>query len=132
MENNTIDLYGKCPNCKATWDGGDILEELKKLDIHMGRPEKEILELASHFGYTKENKKRFTRVIHNEIRGEHDGVSFTQCPLCKHVWNRFTGLHFPTLQEGIAAGNLKPNSNSQPIQEEAMSETFDDTPQEEE
>lgn len=83
---------GPCPKCDADWDGGDIYEQLKALDTYKEKSDEEIKMIASHFGWTEENKVRSTKLIGIEVRERYDGISYYQCPNCKQVWDRWTRM----------------------------------------
>ena len=65
-----IDKFGSCPKCKASWDGGDIPENIRQ---HYSPPYK------------------WSKLVGIEIQGKYDGVSYWQCPICKTTWDRWTG-----------------------------------------
>lgn len=65
-----LDHYSKCPECDASWDGGDIPEANRK---YYAPPYK------------------WSRLIGIEILHKYDGVSFWQCPDCPARWDRWTG-----------------------------------------
>lgn len=110
-----LDRHGDCPNCKASWDGGDIYETLSMMDIHIAKPPSDVLKLAEQFGWTKENKKRFSNIISHEIESStytttNDinskaskkitvSTTFYQCPKCLHAFIPLTGKHFDSLNE---------------------------------
>lgn len=80
-----LDKYGLCPNCKTSWDGGDILEEVTKLDVYIHKTYKELASIAENYGWTEFNKIRFTR-LSTTIRA--DKTLYT-CPeiRCAHVFD---------------------------------------------
>lgn len=80
----------ECPVCGANWNAGDIYEVLRNHDGYKGWTNEKILEAASHYGWSKENPKHFTRLIGIEILGQYDGVSIWRCPDCGSEWDRFT------------------------------------------
>lgn len=89
----------ECPSCKASWDGGSILETfLKQRD--QAKPG------GFRYGWTDEEVEkdmkecysppyRWGREIGIELAYDHplhyDGVSYWECPDCKTTFNRFTG-----------------------------------------
>lgn len=84
---NTIDRYGECPNCQVSWDGGNILQEMIKLDILIGETYENILSMANkNYGYTVENQKRFSNLISRELKDETKTIVY-QCPECRQVFN---------------------------------------------
>ncbi len=88
-----LDRYGCCPNCKTSWDGGDLFESLRSLDLYKANSDEEIQNIARNYGWTPENRIHSSRLIGIEIRGLYDGVAFYRCPntLCNSTWSRFTG-----------------------------------------
>jgi rubredoxin len=68
-----MDKIMKCPVCRASWDGGEMPEDVR----HYFSP-----------------PYRWTRLVGIELPPEHpdhiDGVSFWQCPDCGTTWDRFT------------------------------------------
>lgn len=77
-----------CPKCNAQWKGEDIYEKFKSL--YKDKSEKEILDIASSYGWTKENKKCFSNLIGLQIQGVYDGVLYWKCPNCQTQWGRFS------------------------------------------
>jgi pyrrolidone-carboxylate peptidase len=63
-----LDRLGNCPNCGAKWDGGDVMEQLSKLDTLTHVNEDEIKKLARSMGWTEENKTRFTKLMVKDYR----------------------------------------------------------------
>jgi rubredoxin len=87
-----------CPACGSSWDAGDILERFVALraegdSYYKNKTDAELQEIASQYGWTPENPKRFSRLIGVELPYSHpnhyDGVSFWRCPDCKVQWSRF-------------------------------------------
>lgn len=67
-----------CRYCGINLDDGDIFEELAKANIY---DEAELLRVAHSLGWTKENKKRFSKCVVVEQYSK-----FEICPECKGVW----------------------------------------------
>lgn len=90
-----IDRFGICPNCKTSWDSGDIVEILSKLDCNSGKSEAEIKSLAANYGWFEHNKVHFSTLISHEI----DGRNLLECPniVCGHIFDRFTGQEYKSL-----------------------------------
>jgi hypothetical protein len=98
QETAQLDHAGVCPKCHVSWDGGDIFERMRALQI-MGEPyygsktAEELRDCARDYGWTPENKKRFSKLIGVELPHDHpdhyDGVSFWRCPACEHQWPVF-------------------------------------------
>lgn len=98
-----INRHGSCPNCEKGWDGGDILEELKKMDVFKAKTDQEMLQIASNYGYTTSNPLRFTKLETIEMPIEQR--NFWRCPHCLHVWDKITNKHYVNLQQGLNNGN---------------------------
>lgn len=91
-----IDKHGSCPNCEYGWDGGDILETVSQLSVFIGKEPHEIKRIAADcYGYTENNKTRFTNLKQIEIPVED--ISVWQCPRCNHVWDKVTNHHYKSL-----------------------------------
>ena len=75
-----------CPLCNANWKQSDIADHFEST----GCSREEAEEKASHYGWTKENKLFFSRLIGIEIEGGYDGISEWMCPDCESKWDRFT------------------------------------------
>ena len=105
MENNNLetldieklDRNGYCPVCKTNWDNGDILEELSKLDLYSSKTHKEMLEIASNYGYSVDKPNRFSKLLIVEIR--ENNTSYCECPSCKHIWDVSTGKHYNNINQ---------------------------------
>lgn len=97
-----------CPECKASWDNGDIYEYYLEAKFNPNHEDHtvfsnkslaEIKKMAKKFGWTEKNKKRFSRVVGIDCSlsldanddEAYDGVSYWQCPDCKVAWHRFKG-----------------------------------------
>jgi hypothetical protein len=79
----------ECPRCGITWEGEEIPMVLAGSGDYNSR--EEILEAASHYGWTRHNRKCFSiNVIGIEIPG-YDGVSIWHCTGCGAHINRFSG-----------------------------------------
>lgn len=122
-QQQAIDKFGTCPNpdCQENWDGGDILDKLKAMDLYMDKPDEFVRRVAEQaYGYTKENPKKFSKAIQLQaILEDHkcppDNVrglrlvnssiepTLIQCPKCMNVWNAETGEHYPNLLEAKIA-----------------------------
>lgn len=89
-----INRHGNCPVCDPpfSWDGGDILEEIRKIGAFSTKTEPELLEIAANcYGYTPDNKARFTKLASVEI--PLHGINVWECPKCYHVWDKVTFKH---------------------------------------
>lgn len=97
-----------CPECKASWDGGDIYEHFleakfnsyhEQHEYYKGKTLIEVKEAAVSYGWSDENQLRFGKVIGIDCSFDlnanddekYDGVSYWQCPECEIAWHRFTG-----------------------------------------
>lgn len=73
-------LLDPCPHCGFELDNGDIYEALKDNILYRHLSEEELVSLAQRYGWTKENKKRFSqRVIVQPVDGT---PQFVKCPYC--------------------------------------------------
>lgn len=81
----------ECPECKASWDGGDIYQYFRNSSKYSDKTDEEIEDIVSSYGWTKENPKRFSKLIGIEVLGRYDGISYWKCPECETIWDRFTG-----------------------------------------
>lgn len=81
-----LDRFGKCPECDADWDAGDIFDILRRQVFYTNTSDEELRTLVES-SYSPPYK--FSRLIGVEIRGKYDGVWKWQCPDCKHEWPRF-------------------------------------------
>ncbi len=104
-----------CPECKTSWDGGDILEELVRLkDEGMGYQDysdEDLIKAAGDYGWTSENKKRFGNLIGMELSMDdpehYDGVSYWACPECGVAWCRWTGERTERFVKAITERNRR-------------------------
>lgn len=68
----------KCPYCDFQLDDGDIYERF----LEFGKTEDAALEIAKLYGWTEENKERFSKILavydYKEDRTDH-----YECPECK-------------------------------------------------
>lgn len=83
---------GYCPKCKTSWDGGDVLEELNKLERLKHLNENEIKRIAEELGWTEENGKRFSKLISFQLPMNHpnysDEIEYYLCPCCKTTFEQ--------------------------------------------
>ena len=104
-----------CPECKANWDGGDILEELVRLKdegtFYQNYSDADLIKAAGDYGWTQENKKRFSHLIGMELSMDdpehYDGVSYWICPECGVGWCRWTGERTDRFVETITERNRR-------------------------
>lgn len=87
-----ITAKGFCPKCKISWDGGDILEELGKLERLKHLNENEIKTMAEELGWTKDNEKRFTKLVFFQLPINHpqyfDEIDYYLCPGCRATFEQ--------------------------------------------
>ncbi len=55
-----ISAYGYCPRCNNNWDNGDIFKFLKKINPNLS--DEELIKKSNYYGWTIENKKRFSKL----------------------------------------------------------------------
>lgn len=94
MDKVQIDKLDNCPKCGTQWKGEDIFQYfLNKSNepdnYYSGKTEEEIVEVASHYGYTKEKPVYWNKLIGVET-DDYDGVSIWRCPECNSEWCRWT------------------------------------------
>lgn len=106
METKPIDRYGICPNkeCQMDWNGGDILQHLRKLDVFGEKTEEELVNLAFRgYGYEVSKPKSFSKVV--AVSSSPTKIDFYQCPDCRQVWDATTGKHYNSLMQAKALTN---------------------------
>lgn len=98
--NQSIDRNGLCPHCNISWAGRDIYETLSMMDIHSAsKSASEVSKLATEFGWSPDNQKRFSKVTVYEIFTDTTRQIFYQCPKCLHTYDADTGEHFNSIHE---------------------------------
>ncbi len=99
-----VNEMDNCPECNHKFKGEDILQHFMNAKNDSNHPQhkyygnytdEQITEVASHYGYTKENPKFFSNIIGIEYQGVYDGTLAWQCPNCKTTWGRFSGEKNP-------------------------------------
>lgn len=70
-----------CKHCEANLNDGDIFDVLKMK--HSDLKDEIIEEYASGYGWTKENKKQFSRKI---IVQPVNKPQYEMCPDCNGIW----------------------------------------------
>ncbi len=102
--------YKNCPSCNVSWVGEDIFKCFLNIKNNPNHPlynsyknhtEKEILEVASMYGYTLENPKHFENQIGLEYPELYDGILIYKCPSCNNTVGRFSGEINPIPKEEI-------------------------------
>lgn len=102
--NTNIEEGDCCPECNASWDGGDALDYFKGLrenednDFHIyykSMSEEQITKCAENYGWTPTNGKRIPLVVGVELSYDdveyYDGISYYMCPGCNVAWNVWDG-----------------------------------------
>lgn len=102
MENEYIDKLGICPNCKTSWDGGDVFEVLSNMDIHSNKSSHDIQKLSATYGWSENTKTRFSNTTSIIVTSENKDISkgnFIQCKKCLHVYNINSGKEYSSIHE---------------------------------
>ena len=85
-----LDHTGLCPECGSNWDAGDIFDTLRPQNWCKDKSDDELRKFVKT-SYAPPYK--FSRLIGVQLPYDHpehyDGVSYWQCPDCKHQWPRF-------------------------------------------
>lgn len=110
-----------CPECNTSWDGGDIYEHFLEAKFNPSHEQhtyykdkslEDIKKAASNYGWSDENKKRFSNIIGIDMSMDlnanddeaYDGISYWKCPECEIAWHSFKGYRtnkFITKKVGI-------------------------------
>jgi hypothetical protein len=92
-----LNVNETCPHCKESWDGGDIRQVIGNLDIHQFTDSKKLDALAAEFGWTPENKKRFSKVKMYQLSHDPDPEKlFAECSHCGNTYRLSDGKHIGT------------------------------------
>lgn len=113
---SSIDRLGNCPHCNKSWDGGDIRESIARMDIHQFKTVKELDDLAASFGWTPEDRKRFSKLRVYEL---HSTTTIYECPDCMYVYNVDSGEEMMNIHS--ARGHYSANTPTEEL------ETSDDS-----
>jgi hypothetical protein len=85
-----LDHHGNCPECGSSWDAGDIFTVLRTQDWCKDKTDD---ELRAYIQECYSPPYKFSRIIGVQLPYSHpdhyDGVSYWQCPDCKHQFPRF-------------------------------------------
>jgi len=81
-----MDQFGKCPNCGADWDNGDIFDNLRKQVFYVNTSDEELRKIVEDF---YKPPYRFSRLVGLEFPGKYDGVWEWACPDCDARFPRF-------------------------------------------
>jgi hypothetical protein len=89
-----MDMLGNCPHCNKDWDGGDIMENLMKMDCFMniGQTALELIAIGN-YGWTRENGKKFSLAVLHTIEGK----VYAECPSCLSVFELISGERYPNI-----------------------------------
>jgi len=80
----SLNRLGLCPNCHASWDGGDIFDTLRG---QVWCADKSDDDLRAHiFHNYGPPPYRWSRLLGIEA-GYYDGVSYWMCPDCSARWS---------------------------------------------
>lgn len=92
-----IDRFGKCPNCEEDWTGEDVHTELNGLSVFTHKTPNEMENLASNFGWSKDNPSKFSKVIVIDIEAEKE---LYKCPniRCSHLFDPETGIEWESIE----------------------------------
>lgn len=74
----------KCPHCGFDFDDGDIFTKLRNLSVYKDKSDNDVEIIALSYGWTPQNKKRFTKKIVVQLM---DGPQCTMCSECKVIFN---------------------------------------------
>jgi hypothetical protein len=89
-ETAKLDHFGRCPSCNASWDAGNIFDVLRPQEWCKDKSDEE-LDAYIKMAYAPPYK--FSRIVGVQLPYTHpdhyDGVSYWQCPYCRHQWERF-------------------------------------------
>jgi hypothetical protein len=107
-----IDKHGKCPCCRFNLDGGDIRENLSKMDVFHHKGEEVITAMAQSYGWNEEKPTRFTKLVSRDLGP--DGL-FWRCPFCGYTVDQKTG-------DRVDPRTLKPYPKEETPKEEVKKE----------
>lgn len=124
-----VNKYGLCPSCNKSWEGKDIQDELNNLSVFKYKSQKNVEAIAGNFGYSEENKTKFSKVI--VIESGND--IFYKCPeiRCGKVFNSKTGDKFNSIEQakrGIAEIQTEDMTPEKDIIDEHTDINMDDLP----
>ena len=72
-----------CPHCEFELDDGDIFCKLRGMKEYAGKSDNEVEIIALSYGWTPQNRRRFTkRCVVQPI----DSPQYVMCPECKVVF----------------------------------------------
>lgn len=101
VENYKIDETnhcGTCPECKASWDNGEVVDYLMDKELYLGATtDRAIAEhtATKSYGWTPQNKKRISKLAFVESSDGDDTFNgldgYYQCPHCQIAWGSENG-----------------------------------------
>ena len=101
VENYKIDETnhcGTCPECKASWDNGEVVDYLMNRELYLGATtDRAITEgiARRNYGWTPENKKRISKLAFVEASDGDETFNgldgYYQCPQCQVAWGSEDG-----------------------------------------
>lgn len=92
-----LDKHGNCPACGRDWNGGDVLEEISKIELLINTTDKELVTAAESFGWETENKVRFSKVKTIQIEDK----TYFQCHniRCGTIFDAETGERYESMYD---------------------------------
>jgi hypothetical protein len=99
-----IDKHGKCPACNGEWDDGDVAEVVSRLSVFVNSTEEVIENAIKTFGYTPENRVRFSKVITIQVGDK----TYYQCNKirCSRLFNIETEKQYLSLWDALQEDNV--------------------------
>jgi hypothetical protein len=101
VENYKIDETnhcGTCPECKASWDNGEVVDYLMDKELYLGAiSDRGIAENTARksYGWTPENQKRISKLAFVETSDGDETFNgldgYYQCPHCQIAWGSENG-----------------------------------------
>jgi hypothetical protein len=101
VENYKIDETnhcGTCPECKASWDNGEVVDYLMDKELYLGAiSDRAIAENTARksYGWTPENQKRISKLAFVETSDGDETFNgldgYYQCPQCQVAWGSENG-----------------------------------------
>ena len=83
-----FDMFGNCPICCNSWDGGNIFDTFREQSWTKKMTTKQLKDYIKN-SYSKPYK--WSKLIGIEIREKYDGISYWECPFCHTRFDRWTG-----------------------------------------
>lgn len=89
---------GACPECKASWDNGEVVDYLMDKDLFLGATSDRAMAeytATKSYGWTPENQKRISKLTFIESSDGDDTFNgldgYYQCPQCQVSWGSGNG-----------------------------------------